>query len=194
MSYYAQFDLVSNARFRFDTRIYLDGNPASPRDGICVAAIASKNPRSARSATIGTWGSLDLVGDKMLPYVKNRFIEAYELAGKTIPKDAFVRVWNLFYLCDKNLASALKAIKFRPQKIRAYEESTAKIIWFAWGGDNKQLNPFKKRFLDMRPAHAFFFDKHSNRICTTHPTITSFAKHPHGLRATPVIEHLATIL
>lgn len=195
MTYYAQFDLHSGATFRSDTRIYLNGNPASQTDGDCVAAIVGKNPGSASSATTGTWESLDLTGDKMLPSVGNRFIEAYKLARKTIPKFAFVRVWNLFYLCDENLGSALDAInKISSPLICSSENNIPEIVWFAWGNDDINLNPFKNRFLSMRIVHAFFFDKQNDKICARCPTRASFAKHPQGLPAQPVIEHLAKIL
>ena len=110
MSYYAQFDLRSNAVFRFDTRIYLNGNPSSRADGICVAAIVGKNPGAASSNTTGVWESLNLTGDKMLPSVRNRFVEAYKRGGKAMPENAFIQVWNLFYLCDKKLSTAVDAI------------------------------------------------------------------------------------
>ena len=131
----------------------------------------------------------------MLPSVRNRFIKAYELTGKAPPEDAFVQVWNLFYLCDKDLASALNAIgEIRSPVVCSSENRIPKIVWFAWGGDDKHLNPFKLRFLNMQFACAFFFDQQTKKICARIPTQTSFAKHPQGLPAQPVIEYLATIL
>lgn len=195
MSYYARFDIHSGATFRSDTRIYLNENPVYHTDGKCVAAIVGKNPGSASSTKRGVWESLNLSGDKMLPSVKNRFIKAYELAGKTVEKNAFVQVWNLFYLCDKILGSALNALgKIRSPLICLSENNIPKIVWFAWGGDDPRLNPFKKRFLNMHPARAFFFDRQNQRMCPSCPTTANFAKHPQGLLAQPVIEHLANIL
>lgn len=197
MSYYAQFSSLSGATFRFDTRIYLNGNPTSHTDRKCVAAIVGKNPGSASSATIGTWGSLNLSGDKMLPYVRNRFVEAYALAGKTVPANAFVRVWNLFYLCDKVLGSAIRVVgKMDSPRSCPSEKPTPPIIWFAWGGDDSRLNEHKKRFLHRleQPDHVFFYDYKSEKIAARIPELTSAVKHPQGLPAQPIVEHLANIL
>jgi len=195
MSYYAQFDLHSNAVFRFDTRIYLNGNPVSRSDGICVAAIVAKNPGSASAVTMGEWQPLNLSGDKMLSNVRNIFIKACELAGKAISKGAFVQVWNLFYLCDKNLSSALKAIEEISSPLECPSENhVSPIVWFAWGGDDKNLNRFKKRFLNRQFSHAFFFDHKIKKICANSPTAINFAEHTQGLPAQPVIKHLANIL
>jgi hypothetical protein len=132
----------------------------------------------------------------MLPSVRNRFFEAYKLAEKAMPKGAFIQVWNLFYLCDKNLRGALKTVcKINSRVVCSTETGVLpRIVWFAWGGDDKNLNAFKARFLDRQFTHAFFFDKFNNKVCARSPTRTSFAKHPQGLRAQPIVEHLANIL
>jgi hypothetical protein len=197
MSYYAKFESHSGTIFRTDTRIYLNELPRGRTDGTCMAAIIGKNPGAASAFTVGVWGRLNLTGDKMLPNVRNIFLKAYMYAGKKIPKNAFVQVWNLFYLCDKTLSTALDAIREINSPLRCpSEERLPKIVWFAWGGDNKHLNSFKKRFLitHPRPAQAFFFDKENREICSHSPTIASFAKHPRGLLTQPIIEHLARIL
>lgn len=200
MCYYAKFESRFGKTFRFDTRIYLNENAGSRTDGKCVAAIVGKNPGSASSTTIGTWGNLELSGDKMLPSIRNIFIKAYKLAGKTIPKNAFVQVWNLFYLCDKNLDSAIKsADKISTALLPACpgEESDPRprIVWFAWGGNNDKLNGFKKRFLKKKkPVKAFFYNHQTKTVSVGVPRTTDFAKHTQGLRQQTVIEHLAGIL
>ena len=199
MSYYAQFVPHGGAIFRMDTRIYLSGSPASQDDGKRVAAIIGKNPGAALTGANGGWGELKLAGDNMLPSVRNRFIEAYQLAGKQIPKLAFVQVWNLFYLCNKDLVSAVNSIDqitSAPRCRREEDGHTPPIVWFAWGGDNPHLNKYKERFLktDTRLGHVFFYDYNQKMIRTQFPEAVSHVKHPQGLPRQPVVKHLATIL
>lgn len=105
---FAKFIRVHTATFRLDTRIYLHDNPTTTGRGNCIAAIIGKNPGSATSPVFDKWGCLSLSGDKMLPSVWNRFVAAFHRADIEIPKNAYVRVWNLFYLCDKDPTAALR--------------------------------------------------------------------------------------
>jgi hypothetical protein len=195
MSYFACFIRVHDAIFRFDTRIYLRESSQDEQDGQCVAAIVAKNPGSARATVLGQWGRLELANDKMLPSVRKRFIDGYRLSGKVIPRDAFVRVWNLFYLCDNDLHSAIRAVSgFATPPICVSEATAPAIVWFAWGGPDARLDPFKTRFRGLDVPHAFFYDQELGKVVTAVPATTDFAKHPQGLRSEPIVEHLATIL
>jgi hypothetical protein len=195
MSYFARFMRLRNSDFRFDTRIYLRESPRDEQDGECVAAIVAKNPGSAQATVRGQWGPLELANDKMLPSVRKRFIDGYRLSGKAIPRSAFVRVWNLFYLCDNNLQSAILAVRrFDAPPICKGEATVPAIVWFAWGGSDARLNPFKTRFRGLTVPHAFFYDQELGRVVSAIPSTTDFAKHPQGLRSEPIVEHLGTIL
>jgi hypothetical protein len=182
--------------FRLDTRIYLEGDSHREEDGVCVAAIVGKNPGSACSTKVDCWERLTLAGDKMLPSVRNRFIEGYRLSGKQIPKDAFIRVWNLFYLCNKELDLAIASHNKIASKALTCpsEKIVPKIVWFAWGNSDARLNPFKARFQNFSITNAFYFDKHSKVIVTRIPSQVDFAKHPQGLPEKPIVAHLASIL
>jgi hypothetical protein len=196
MSYYARFVTVYDAEFRLDTRIYLEDGFHSEESGVCVAAIVGKNPGSACSTKFDRWERLTLAGDKMLPGVRNRFIEGYRLSGKQIPQNAFIRVWNLFYLCNEELdlavASHSKIASNAPTC--PSEKIVPKIIWFAWGGFATSLNPFKARFQNLTIKNVFYFDNHSGKIVTRIPSQMDFAKHPQGLSKKPIVEHLASVL
>ncbi len=195
MSCYAHFVTVCDVKFRLDTRIYLEDGFHREEDGVCVAAIVGKNPGSACPTQPNKWAPLVLGKDKMLPYVRNRFLGGFRLAGKAIPHGAFVRVWNLFYLCNANLDLALESISqvgFRAP-ICSSENCLPKIVWFAWGGDLR-LNPFKTRFQKMNVGRPFFFDKNSGNIGERIPSETDFAKHTQGLRGKPIEDYLASIL
>jgi hypothetical protein len=198
MSYYARFIKVHNELFRLETRIYLEEMPKIPneKDGVCVAAIIGKNPGSARPTQLDKWTSLNLGKDKMLPYVRNRFLESYRLAGKTIPHGAFVRIWNLFYLCNAKFSSALKSVNLVGSQALdcPSEKGSRKIVWFAWGGFDLRLNSFKERFQKMNVEYPFFFDKKSRKIIERIPSETDLAKHPQGLRGEPIEKYLASIL
>lgn len=135
MEYVARFEEINGHRFRFDTRIYLESfDPKT--NGVCVGAIVGKNPGSAAPRELNRLLSLELNGDKMLPFVGNRFLEGYKHVKKPIPPNAFVRVWNLFYVCDPDLGVALgKALKVAPElsslPVCPYRErrSCGSLVW-----------------------------------------------------------------
>lgn len=195
MSYFARFENVSGSVFRFDTRIYLHKGVTPSANDPCIAAIVGKNPGSARSSSRGFFGPLVLAGDKMLPSVRNRFLDAFGLAGKPIPTGAFIRVWNLFYLCDADLNAALAALKTVASPRACSSEGTPPpIVWFAWGGDDPALNDFKRRYATLSIRQPFFYDWGSKRVVSAIPTTTDFAKHPQGLPGAPIVSHLAALL
>ncbi len=204
MSYYAQFHQESGSTFRLDTRIYLDEHSHSRTDGTCVAAVVGKNPGSAEPLAKGGWGKLNLNGDKTLPSIRNRFLAAYRLRNEEPPKDAFVQVWNLFYLCNKDFDEARHAIQnfdqpcvcgSEPQVTKA-EIKVPKIVWFIWGGHDKHdhINNLKNRFSKLEFKKPFFYDNLEKKISEYIPTLLSFARHTRGLLAQPIIQHLKNIL
>ncbi len=195
MTYYALFDRCERQVFRIDTRIYLAELPRDRNDGECVAAVIGKNPGSATWTRLGDWCTLELEGDKMLPYIRGRFIEAYRRAQKPIPKNAYVRVWNLFYLCNENLAAACSSFAdIESPLICDSETHRPPITWFVWGGSDDRLNGLKQRFQNRKFRNSFFFDKRKKRIIAGVPDSSDFAKHTQGLPKDPIERHLATLL
>jgi hypothetical protein len=193
MSYYARFETIADYMFRFDTRIYL-GKHSADEDGECVGAIIGKNPGSAKPTQFGVLASLNLDGDKMLPSVRNRFLSAYQQAGKVIPENAFVQVWNLFYHCNPDLGAACSAMsRLNDLPLCPSESGKQKVVWFAWGGSDNRLNPFKQRFLSDSQC-GFYYNHQSGMIVSRSPCAADFAKHPQGLPALPIVNHLAGLL
>ncbi len=191
--YYARFESVADYVFRFDTRIYL-GDHKLDESGECVGAIVGKNPGSARLRQLGVLAPLDLHGDKMLPFVRNRFVAAYEKAGKAFPPNAFVQVWNLFYLCNADLGAACTAINsFANPPLCSTEGRKLKVVWFAWGGDDSRLNPFKCRFISGQQG-GFYYSGITKSIVILTPSASDFAKHTQGMPKRPVVNHLAGVL
>lgn len=193
MSYCARFEEFDGRLFRFDTRIYLEAHIPNEPD-ICVGAIVGKNPGSAKPTQLGVMAELDLDGDKMLPSVRNRFVAAYQKSGVHIPVNAFVQVWNLFYLCNPNLSAACSAIdSFANPPICSSERLAPRVVWFAWGGSDSRLNPFKERFLSC--GHPSFYYNHQvGEVERRVPLAEDFAKHPQGMPATPIVNHLASLV
>src|SRR5262245_54815932 len=143
VSFYADFLQVGRDWFRYDTRIYLNGQPQSQSQGHCIAAVVGKNPGSARQGMGAGWQPLKLNGDQMLPFVRKRFIEAFAQASLAIPNLAYVQVLNLFYLCDKELEGALRRYGcITSPRYCTTENLEFRIVWFAWGDDDPELNPF----------------------------------------------------
>ena len=194
MKYLARFEKIDGELFRFDTRIYLNGYEPS-KNSNCVGAIVGKNPGSAIPKTFNELVPLELNGDKMLPTVRNCFIDGYNLAKKQIPMNSFVRVWNLFYICDPDLDLAChKASSFKNLPVCSTETKGTPIIWYGWGGHDQRLNLFKERFIAKEWEHQFFYNHNKSRINTQPPTIRSFAKHTQGMPSKPVNEHLANVV
>jgi hypothetical protein len=196
MTYYAIFKSIDGNLFRFDTRIYLDDQHSIEEDGEAVGAIIGKNPGSASPNQLDMLAHLSLNNDKMLPNVRNRFIEAYQKAGKAIPENAFVQVWNLFYLCNPDLGAACSTLNCysKPPECPSETSRKPKVLWFAWGGDDKRLNPFKKRFLSYSQIDGFYYSTKSKSIVRATPLITDLAKHPQGMPGLPIVNHPACVL
>lgn len=198
--YYARFTELYGRKFRFETRIYLEDlrEELSGPIGLCVASVVCKNPGSASEIYPGTRWAL-IHKDPTLTTVRNIFRDAY---GEKVPPGAYVRVWNLFYLCDEGSKKALKSIN----EIGSHNSPSCKtesgshdIVWFAWGGPDAKNDSYKKRFREeMCIRRPFFFDKNKEEIIKGVPSGTDFAKHPiipgRGKPpGKPVKEHLKAI-
>jgi len=195
MKYVARFEEIEGVLFRFDTRIYLGAYDPSAK-GVCVGAIVGKNPGSAAPQKLGELAALELKGDKMLPTVGNRFLEAFELARKQVPVNAFVRVWNLFYVCNKDLGQALMTAAQLSSRLPMCESEgdAVPVVWFGWGDSDAELNPFKRRFLAHSYQQAFFYDGRQKKVIGTQPKEGDFAKHTQGMPAALVNAFLATLV
>lgn len=194
MEFLARFRMVDGHLFRFDTRIYL-GTYSQDSDSKCVGAIIGKNPGSAAPLELDRLLPLALNGDKMLPTVGNRFLDGYRLAKRRVPENAYIRVWNLFYVCEKDLGRALEIAKeFNTLPECPTEQESAPITWFGWGGPDVTLGSFKDRFLRRQFRHAFHYDHRLGRVLDETPSNLAFAKHTQGMPAAPVATHLAKTL
>jgi len=196
MSYFARFEAIDGHVFRFDTRIYLDSCTHPEPDGVCVAAVVGKNPGSARTTSVGHWGPLRLAGDKLLPSVRNRFLAAYAVAKKTVPNAAYVRVWNLFYICDADLNSACEKLKNCVNTRHCSSEATEAppILWAVWGGPDDRLDKMKERFTQRVAPYSLFYCNNTQQVAKQMATTSDFARHTQGLPAEPIIEHLAACI
>ena len=194
MEYVAKFEKIDGVLCRFDTRIYL-GYYHQSEHSICVGAIVGKNPGSASPSQLGLLAPLELRGDKMLPTVGNRFRAAYELANKSVPLNAFVRVWNLFYVCDKDLhRAAEQASRLGSPPICSSEQDAVPLVWFGWGGDDATLNPFKQRFIKQGYPLAFFYDHREGKVVDHAPAQADFAKHTQGMPEAPITNYLSRLV
>jgi len=195
MCYFARFTIHEGHQFRLDTRIYLCESDEPSADDRCVAAIVGKNPGSANPTELDRLTRLSLDGDKLLPSVRNRFLAAYERAGVRMPRGGFIRVWNLVYLCNHRLKDAIAAFRaVRKPLFCNTEEAIPRIVWFAWGPPNPDLQPFTKRFLNRTFEHPFYYDMDAGAIVPGVPVVTSRVKHTQGLPAKAVEKHLAGLI
>lgn len=194
MNFVARFEEIGGNLFRFDTRIYL-GEYNLESDGECIASVIGKNPGSASPKITGHLAPLELEGDKLLPYVRNRFLAALNMIGKDPKPNTFVRIWNLFYLCNKNLAEAKQVYEqYESAGFCPTEHYPPPINWFVWGPSDAYLNPFKERFLSQNLSSSFFYDNRKKFMKTTMPKLLDSVKHTQGMPAYPVEEHLSNLL
>lgn len=194
MEFVARFEKIDGHLFRFDTRVYLESYTPDTRSQ-CVGAIIGKNPGSAKPRNVGRLEPLDLDGDKMLPFVGNRFRAAYEGLRKPVPENGFVRVWNLFYVCNASLAQAIRtysALSTHP--FCPTENERPPLVWFGWGGNYFALNPFKNRFLQREHTQPFFFNNRTKNVQATVPLVQEAARHTQGMSKVPIELHLSGLL
>jgi len=195
MPFYAQFERHEQRLFRLDTRIYLRDSASPSNDDDCVAAIIAKNPGSAVPTKLGKLTTLKLNGDKLLPTVRNRFIDAFGIAQLDIPDGAYVRVWNLLYLCNPTLSKAISEFATVTTPVWCKTEGDVPpIVWFAWGPPDSKLNSFKERFLTASFGNAFYFDIDSKKVIPNIPTCSSRVKHTQGMPRGPINKHIATLI
>lgn len=192
MPFFARFRIHEGHQFRLDTRIYLrDGDKPGDSD-TCVAAIIGKNPGSANPRRYDQLAELSLDGDKLLPCVRNRFVAAYAMAGLAIPQGAFIRVWNLVYLCNPRLSAAIAALgTIRRPLVCATEDTSPRIVWYAWGPPNAKLIHFTSRFIARRAVRPFYFEIDSKAVVAAKPQPHSKVRHTQGMSARPIEKHLA---
>jgi hypothetical protein len=197
MGYQALFTRHEGQLFRLDTRIYLNPGDEPGTSDRCIAAVIGKNPGSAKPIVLDELAQLSLDNDKMLPYVRQRFLNAYTLSGIAIPTGAFVRVWNLVYLCGKDLRAATEAFqKVRSPLFCSTEQAGAPIVWFAWGPPGHR--PFaltsRLRRHAQQAKHCFYYDMDSKVVVQGMPTDSKKVKHTQGLLGRPVEEYLAHLV
>ncbi|GAB5407098.1 MAG: hypothetical protein Aurels2KO_53290 [Aureliella sp.] len=195
MSFFAQFERHERRLFRLDTRIYLHDDVSPSSDDQCVAAVIAKNPGSAVPTKLGKLTRLTLDGDKLLPTVRNRFIDAYSIAKLDIPTGAFVRVWNLLYLCNPTLTKAIAEFATVSKPVWCKTEKNAPpIVWFAWGPPKAKLDEYKQRFLSTAFDTVFYFDMDSEKVVAKRPALSSRVKHTQGMPKAPINKHLAALI
>lgn len=109
-------------------------------------AIVGKNPGDAAPNVIDKFAEVDLREDQMLKFVENRFNDAYKECGREIPINAFVRGSNLMYFQNKDLKAAIRTNKtLANAPVCNSENEKAPIVWFGWGGSDKNLYRLKIR-------------------------------------------------
>ena len=199
--YYATFTGCDPKKFRFETRIYLEDlrEELSRPIGLCVAAVVCKNPGSASEIYLDRSDRWALIRkDSTLTTIRNIFRDAY---GDDIPPGAFVKIWNLFYLCGKEYKDARRSviqIGVQNSPSCPSESCPCSVVWFAWGPPDPGLDFLMERFRKMGIGRPFFFNKNKEEIIKSVPRGTDFAKHPikpgkGKPLGEPVREHLKAI-
>ena len=194
--YWAEFVGRGGVSMRFDTRIYLAPCARPGRSDLPVGCIVGKNPGSATPAAGGEGlRPIRLAGDRFLPNLLAILRKACELRGERPPAGRYLQVLNLFYLCDRSLPTAKKALRrLQRPPVCASEELAFPWAWFAWGGPDPLLDPLKSRFDNLRARRQFFYAPQPGMVLRRRPACDELAKHPQGMPHAGVVQHLAMLL
>ncbi len=195
--YWARFEKIENDIFRYDTRIYLKPIDSPGEDDMCLGAIVGKNPGSAIANSLDETAlqRIKLDGDKLLPNIKNIFLKAYEKSDISVNENAYIQVLNLMYICDKDLSQAIKKIKVHKKPaVCLSEDKHFPFIWYLWGNEDKDLNPYKGRFLETKLDNCFFLNTKTEEIVGRIPTKKEAARHPQGMRHDLVVPYISELL
>jgi len=194
-NFLARFEEIDKNIYRWDTRIYIKPIVEIKEEDTCLGAVVGMNPGAAKGELSIDLKEINLDGDKLLPAVRNIFLKSYELASIEVPERAYIQVLNLFYLCEPHLDLAINEAKEKTIKgICETENKDFPFVWFVWGGNNKFLNGYKKRFLSIKTKYPFYYDYGDGEITQNIPDESSSAKHTRGLRHDYVIPYISNLL
>ena len=195
--YWARFEKIESGIFRFDTRIYPEAIAELSQSDKCIGAIVGKNPGSAKGSapTISTLQPIELNHDSLLPNVRSVMRKANETADKTIPPRSYVRVLNLYYLCEPKLNFAITAMDhYSKDHPCPSENERYSWVWYMWGGKDEKLSKHKTRFARLKAGRHFFYDNHAKDMRSYAPSKQCFARHIQGLKHDLVVPYIAGIL
>lgn len=186
-----------NNLFRLDTRVYLNSVRKPSSDDQCVGAVVGKNPGSAIPSSFdsNTYQKIVLDKDQLLPNIKSIFRKAYLYSNKSIPKNSYVQILNLFYICDKTLPQAIEKLKSYPSPtICDTENRYFPFVWYVWGGNSRELNIHKQRYSNLNSNIHFYYDSEAGEIVTRAPGHRDLARHTQGLSHDLVVPFISSIL
>ena len=128
----ANFKEMEGKLFRFDTKLWFD-RPPRGGEGVCVGAVMGLNPGSSQPAKEKGFVTVDPTMGNILA----AFERAAENLGRSLPVGAFVRMWNLLYVCDSEEGSAISLWMENPHWTSASyldktEKEKAPFLWLAW--------------------------------------------------------------
>jgi len=197
--YWAQFENINGAMFRFNTRVYLQPIAKPSPTDVCIGAFIGKNPGSAQPTNpkVSTLQRIQLGNDKMLATIRNIMIKAYKAAGIEILPNSYIQVLNLFYLCDPLLNQARRRMQeFLPNHpIDCSENNDFLFVFYSWGGPNDGINCYKNRFIkNIHTNNHIWFDYNANKTKITKPSETDFVKHIQGLPHCKILPQIAAII
>lgn len=174
---------------REDTRVYfLDSRTHDQDEGNCVGTIWMCNPGTkyeSGSKTVplktslpwGRWPRCDL--DETMKIIVAVIEEAQRQAAlhnRFIEQEDYVKVMNLFYLCESKKRKARKQLPgMRPLPPQQPCQSP-RFSWLAWGDDPPPtlIPPLGSL------KHPFFYSLRDKCLIRRTPTNTESALHPYG--------------
>lgn len=153
MVWFARFGTHNGNRWRYDTRLYLNGVPdrePQPNDS-CRAIVYLKNPGgstqpknpSHRGTLSGNF--VEVVTGRMLTNLGPIFSRNAQKAQKPFRENEYVLAANLVTVIAKQVNNAVR-IYNTSGSISEAQPSEFDGIWFAWGAE-PGLDPFRKNTL-----------------------------------------------
>ena len=195
--YWAAFERRGDDLFRFDTRIYGDAVDRPRRGDRPLGCVIGKNPGSALPLCWQENALLPIAlgNDRFLPTVRSVVHKAYAANGLLWPHDGYVQVFNLFYLCNRDLRQARNRLaQLRESPRCPAERRRQPWAWFVWGGADPLLDPLKARFRRRAWRAAFFVSSDSASVTCRAPRTLEHARHTQGMQLAAPVAQLATLV
>jgi hypothetical protein len=173
--YYAKFRKRENVLTRELTRIYFKPVDPVESDNECIGVVIAKNPGAAIYKQLNVWTEINLDNDNMLPILFNTFNETISKINYQPPKNAYIRILNLFPVCNVDVDIAYKdLLKISDNIIIEDAESDLKVsrfIFIAWGNE-PYLDPFRTKWIEILKPYSeksFYFSYETNERYKYYP-------------------------
>lgn len=150
--YYAKFKSTNGILTREMTRIYFNPVTPSEKDENCIGVVIAKNPGAAKPTELDIWTKLNLSNDKMLQFIYDAFNKAFTISNYELPNNAYIRILNLFPVCNVDVDTAYKDWQKIDTTITNENADSnlraSRFIYIGWGNE-PYLDKFRTNWIEI---------------------------------------------